>query len=50
LVSPEGYTDLTQGCLWENHMPLSSTCGPRLPSHLGTGVWQWCGDPPGFSI
>jgi hypothetical protein len=30
-VCPRGYADLTQGCLWEYHVPLSSLCGPRLP-------------------
>jgi hypothetical protein len=27
-----------QGCLFEYHLPLSSSC-PLLPSHLGTGNW-----------
>jgi hypothetical protein len=38
-----GYADLSQGCLWEYHMTLSS------PSGLGTGIW-WHRSPPGFSI
>jgi hypothetical protein len=36
LVSPGGYTDLAQGCLWEYHMPLSSPCGLRLPKPSGS--------------
>jgi hypothetical protein len=31
-VCPRGYADLTQGCLWEYHMPLSSPGGLLLLS------------------
>jgi hypothetical protein len=48
-VCPGGYANLAQGCLWEYHMLLSSPC-PHFPNHLGAGVWQRCGSPPGFSI
>jgi hypothetical protein len=34
-VCPGSYADLTQGCLWEYHVPLSSPCGPRLPKPSG---------------
>jgi hypothetical protein len=37
-VCPGGYAVLTQGCLWEYHMPLSSPCGPHLPKLSGS----WC--------
>jgi hypothetical protein len=54
-VCSGGYADLSQGCLWEYHMPFSSHCGLCLPklsgcSHLA--AWEpfwflhltWCGD------
>jgi hypothetical protein len=34
-VSPGGYADLAQGCLWEYSMPLSSPCGLCLPQPSG---------------
>jgi hypothetical protein len=34
-VCPGGYADLAHGCLWENHVPLSSPCGLRLPKPSG---------------
>jgi hypothetical protein len=37
-VCPGGYADLSQGCLWEYHVPLSSPCGPRFPKPSGC----WC--------
>jgi hypothetical protein len=37
-VCPGGYADLAQGCLWEYHVLLSSSCGPRLPKPSG----RWC--------
>jgi hypothetical protein len=37
-VCPGGYADLAQGCLWENHVPLSSPCGLRLPKR--SGCWH----------
>jgi hypothetical protein len=44
-VCPGGYADLAQGpsvaCYLVVHV---------FPSHLGTGIWQWHGSPPGFSI
>jgi hypothetical protein len=30
-----GYADMTQSCLWEYRIPLSSPCGPRLPKASG---------------
>jgi hypothetical protein len=48
-VCPGGYADLSQGCLWEYHMPLSSPGGLLLPSQLGASNW-WRRSPPGFSI
>jgi hypothetical protein len=38
LVCPGGYADLTQGCLWEYCVPLSSPCGLLLPKWSGC----WC--------
>jgi hypothetical protein len=38
-VCPGGYTDLSQGCLWEYCMLSSSPGGLLLPSRLGAGVW-----------
>jgi hypothetical protein len=35
-VCPGGYADLTQGCLWEYRIQLSSPC-PRLPKPSGCG-------------
>jgi hypothetical protein len=35
-VCPGGYVDLAQGCLWEYHILLSSTC-PHLPKPSGRG-------------
>jgi hypothetical protein len=35
LVCPGGYADLTQDCLWEYCMPLSSPCGLLLPQWFG---------------
>jgi hypothetical protein len=37
-VCPGGYADLSQGCLWEYHVPLSSPCGLHLPKWSGL----WC--------
>jgi hypothetical protein len=37
-VSPGGYADLAQGCLWEYRVPLSSPCGLRLPKL--SGFWH----------
>jgi hypothetical protein len=34
-VCPGGYADLSQGCLWEYHVPLNSSCGPCLPKPSG---------------
>jgi hypothetical protein len=48
-VCPGGYADLSQNCLWEYHVPLSSPGGLLLPSRLGAGIWR-CRSPPGFSI
>jgi hypothetical protein len=48
-VCPEGYSDLTQGCLWEYHMLLSSHGGLLLPRRLGSGIW-WPGSTPVFSV
>jgi hypothetical protein len=43
-VCPGGYADLTQGCLWEYCMPLSSPCGLRLPKLSGhwhlVALWE----------
>jgi hypothetical protein len=44
-----GYADLSQGCLWEYHMPLSSLGGPLFPSRFRAGIWRHR-SPPGFSI
>jgi hypothetical protein len=38
-----GYADLTQGCLWEYCMPLSSPCGLCLPQwsgHWRLAAWE----------
>jgi hypothetical protein len=35
-VCPGGYADLTQGCLWEYLMPLSSPGGLHLPKQSGS--------------
>jgi hypothetical protein len=55
-VCPGGYADLAQGCLWEYHMLLSSSCGLHLPKLSGCwhleAVWEpswflcltWSGD------
>jgi hypothetical protein len=45
-VCPGGYADLAQGCLWENHMLLSSPCGLLLPKrsrcwHLAARGPSW---------
>jgi hypothetical protein len=37
-VCPGGYSDLTQGCLWEYHMLLCSLCDLHLPKWYG----HWC--------
>jgi hypothetical protein len=37
-VFPGGYADLSQVCLWEYHMPVSSPCGLHLPKQSG----RWC--------
>jgi hypothetical protein len=42
---PGGCADLSHGCLWEYHVPLSF-----FPSSLDAGVWRHHGSPPGFSI
>jgi hypothetical protein len=34
-VCPGGYADLSQGCLWEYHVLLSSPCGQCLPKPSG---------------
>jgi hypothetical protein len=34
-VCPGSYADLSQGCLWEYHVPLSSPCGLHLHKHSG---------------
>jgi hypothetical protein len=34
-VWPGGYADLAQGCLWEYHVPFSSSCGLCLPKSSG---------------
>jgi hypothetical protein len=34
-VCPGGYADLSQGCVWEYHVPLSSPCGLHLPKPSG---------------
>jgi hypothetical protein len=44
-----GYVDLSQVCLWEYCVPLSSPGGLLLPSRLGAGIWQH-ESPPGFYI
>jgi hypothetical protein len=35
LVCPGAYAHLAQGCLWEYLIPLSSSCGLRLPKPSG---------------
>jgi hypothetical protein len=47
---PGGYADLAQGCLWENHVPLSSPCGPRLPKPSGCWHLAAAWEPPDFSV
>jgi hypothetical protein len=50
LVCPGDYDGLSQGWLWEYHLPL--ICSPvvlHLPSRFGAGVWQ-DRSPPGFSV
>jgi hypothetical protein len=37
-ICPGGYADLTQGCLWEYHVPLSSPCGLCFP--MRSGRWH----------
>jgi hypothetical protein len=37
-VCPGGYADLSQGCLWGYHVPLSSPCGLCLPKP--SGCWH----------
>jgi hypothetical protein len=49
-VCPGSYADLSQGCLWEYHLPLiCSPVGLCLPSRLGAGDWQHR-SPPVFSV
>jgi hypothetical protein len=48
LVCPGGYADLAQGCLWKYRLAHLVVC--VFPSHLGAGIWWWCGSPPGFSL
>jgi hypothetical protein len=49
-VCPGSYAGLSQGWLWEYHMPfICSPVGVHLLSKFGVGVWR-CGSPPGFSV
>jgi hypothetical protein len=47
-VCPGGYADLAQGCLWEYHVPLSSSCGLR-PSKL-SGRWHLAVQEPSWFL
>jgi hypothetical protein len=47
-VCPGGYAGLSQGWLWEHHVPpICSPVGLHLPSRFGASIWQ-CRSPPVF--
>jgi hypothetical protein len=40
---------LRSGTLWSTLWVQGAHLVVRVfPSHLGAGIWQWCGSPPGF--